>query len=127
MMKDAAMKTSRSDSEIFDVSSPVREDRERELGKWTKEQAIRTAEKDGIALTDEHWCVIDCLRDYYLEKGLSQSARELSDMLEAEFTGKGGLKYLYRLFPKGPVSQGMRIAGLPLPAYTKDTGFGSSI
>jgi TusE/DsrC/DsvC family sulfur relay protein len=121
------MNISRSESEVFDASSPLREDRARELGKWSQEQAIRTAGEEGITLTDEHWCVIDCLRDYYLEKGLAQSARELSDMLNEEFSNKGGSRYLYQLFPKGPVSQGMRIAGLRLPAYTEDTGFGSSV
>jgi TusE/DsrC/DsvC family sulfur relay protein len=111
----------------FDTSSPLRSDRRLELQNWNETQAQRIAEQEGIELTDAHWAVIYCLRDYYLENGLAQSGRELGDMLDREFTELGGRKYLHRLFPHGPVAQGMRIAGLPLPAYTVDAGFGSTV
>ena len=51
--------------------------------------------------------------------------RELLDALDEKFHGKGGLKYLYSLFPGGPVAQGCRIAGLQAPAGSTDMGFGS--
>lgn len=111
----------------LDSSSPLRADRQIELQNWNEEQARRVAAQEGIELTEEHWAVIFCLRDYYLENGLAQSGRELGDLLDREFGEHGGRKYLHRLFPHGPVAQGMRIAGLPLPAYTVDAGFGSSI
>ena len=110
-----------------DTSSPLRSDRKIELQSWNETQAQRVAVQEGIALTEAHWAVIYCLRDYYLENGLAQSGRELGDMLDREFSELGGRKYLHRLFPHGPVAQGMRIAGLPLPAYTIDSGFGSAI
>jgi len=110
-----------------DTSSPLRSDREVELQKWNEEEAQRLAAIEGIDLSDAHWAVIYCLRDYYLDNGLAQSGRELGDMLDREFSELGGRKYLHRLFPHGPVAQGMRIAGLPLPAYTVDSGFGSAI
>jgi TusE/DsrC/DsvC family sulfur relay protein len=110
-----------------DTSSPIRSDREIELQNWNKEKARKIATQEGIELTDAHWAVIYCLRDYYLENGLAQSGRELGDMLDREFSELGGRRYLHRLFPHGPVAQGMRIAGLPLPAYTIDVGFGSAI
>nr|WP_201091533.1 hypothetical protein [Thiocystis minor] len=31
-----------------------------------------------------------------------------------------------RLFPQGPVTQGMRFAGLPVPAHSEDEGFGTA-
>ena len=110
-----------------DTSSPLRSDREIELQNWSEEKAREIAAREGIELTDTHWAIIYCLRDYYLENGLAQNGRELGDMLDREFADLGGRKYLHRLFPHGPVAQGMRIACLPLPAYTIDSGFGSSI
>jgi TusE/DsrC/DsvC family sulfur relay protein len=121
------MKVNRSDLEVFDAGSPDRVDRENKLAQWSQAQAEQAARELGIQLTDAHWSVIESLRDYYIENGLPESARQLSEMLAKKFAAQGGLKYLYRLFPKGPVAQGMRIAGLPLPAYTEDTGFGSAV
>ena len=47
-------------------------------------------------------------------------------MLDEHYAEQGGRKYLRRLFPQGPVAQGMRIAGLPVPPHTEDEGFGIS-
>jgi tRNA 2-thiouridine synthesizing protein E len=35
------------------------------------------------------------------------------------------MKFLYKLLPGGPVSQGCRLAGLEPPAGSTDPGFGS--
>jgi TusE/DsrC/DsvC family sulfur relay protein len=109
-----------------DTSSPRRMDRELDLQGWDEVQGKRFAEAENIELTNAHWEVINFLRDYYLENGLPESGREISDALDARFASWGGRKYLRRLFPEGPVAQGMRIAGLPVPAYTEDEGFGVS-
>jgi len=70
--------------------------------------------------------VVHWLRQDYLERGAARYGRELSDRLEAAFASHGGRKHLRCLFPQGPVAQDMRIAGLPLPPYTEDAGFGIS-
>ena len=56
---------------------------------------------------------------------ISRIAGWCAHILEEEFAEQGGRKYLYRLFPGGPVSQGSRIARLPLPAYSSDRSCGS--
>jgi tRNA 2-thiouridine synthesizing protein E len=53
--------------------------------------------------------------------------RELHDALDERFHASGGMKYLYRLFPRGPVAQGCRIAGLHSPANVVDRSFGSGM
>lgn len=95
------------------------------LGPWTKSMANELAAKEGITLTPAHWEVIDALRNHYQENGPDASGRSLLHCMEVEFADRGGKKYLYDLFPRGPVNQASRIAGLPLPPHSTDPGFGS--
>lgn len=109
-----------------DTSSPRRADRELELAEWNEEEARNTAQQEGIEMSDAHWQVVHRLRQHYLDHGLPQSGREIGDMLDEAFSAAGGRRYLRKLFPEGPVRQGMRIAGLPVPPHTEDEGFGTS-
>ena len=108
-----------------DIPSMQRSNREEELTHWDEDVARSVAVDEGIELTNEHMQVVQALRDYYCEHG-EATGRVLTDMLETAFTDQGGQKYLRCLFPDGPVKQGMRIAGLPVPAHTEDAGFGIS-
>ena len=96
-----------------------------ELDDWSVSLAEEIAREEGITLTAAHWDVINLLRENYRHHGLAPHARKLLNGLEERFGSEGGRKYLYQLFPRGPVSQGCRIAGLPLPAYSSDPSFGS--
>lgn len=110
-----------------DTSSPERADREHEMAGWSEDQARQVAADEGIEMTDDHWAVVRLLREHYLEHGLPEAGRDLADMLDEAFADKGGRRHLYRLFPKGPVFQGMKLAALPVPAYTEDEGFGTAL
>jgi len=79
--------------------------------EWTREVAIFLANKEeGIeALTEDHWAVIEYIRNYYLEKGLAPMVRKL-----CKNTGFQ-LKYIYELFPSGPAKGACKVAGLPKP------------
>ena len=81
-------------------------------------------EADEITLTPDHWETIRALQDYF-DRQQRPNVRELHDALEEAFYGRGGLKYLYGLFPGGPVAQGCRFAGLQAPAGAADKSFGS--
>ncbi len=74
--------------------------------------AIATAE--GIALTDDHWAVINYLRDQYREHGQTPNFRNMLKDI-TELLPHQDSKTLYDLFPGGPAKQGVRIAGLPKP------------
>ncbi len=97
-----------------------------DMDAWTESQARQIAQEEGLQLTEEHMEVLCWLRDHYAECGPEALGRHLSNALDDKFADRGGLKYLYRLFPKGPVYQGSRLAGLPVPPGTFDMSFGSS-
>jgi TusE/DsrC/DsvC family sulfur relay protein len=109
-----------------DIASQQRTGREQELQGWDEDRAREIAAAEGVELTDEHFKVIHKLRDYYRDNGLTETGSELGDMLDEAFSEQGGRKYLHTLFPEGPVAQGMRIAGLPVPAHTENESFGTA-
>ena len=95
-------------------------------GGWTRAAALKAARDEGLDLNEGHWKAVGALQEYYARhEGGSLNLRELHDALDERFHAKGGRKYLYELFPGGPVAQGCRIAGLKAPAGATDKGFGS--
>lgn len=110
-----------------DVAEKDVEGRLVDLPEWNESVALATARAEGIDMTDVHWDVVKFVRAYYLEHGAPTSAHRLSQELDRRYAAKGGRKYLYSLFPKGPVTQSTRIAGLPLPQGSIDPSFGSSL
>lgn len=93
---------------------------------WSEAQAQTTAESMGIQLTDEHWEVIRFLRIHFENVGNDMPpAREFSQTLDERFMDEGGLRYLYRLFPDGPVNQGGRLAGIGIPVDVINPSIGS--
>ena len=100
-------------------------DRLNELTDWNDEIARNAAQQEGVTMTADHWEVVRFLRAYYLQHGKIDTARKWTEVLDRKFAARGGRKYLYTLFPKGPVAQGSRIAGLPVPADAENISFGS--
>ena len=93
---------------------------------WPREAALKVARDEGLDLDNGHWETVRALQAYYARhQDGSLNLRELHDALDERFHTKGGRKFLYELFPGGPVAQGCRIAGLKAPAGTTDKGFGS--
>lgn len=87
------------------------------IDDWQEAVAELVAEKENIALTENHWEVVRFVRSFYLEYKTSPAIRALTKALKAEFgEEKASSRYLYRLFPKGPAKQATKIAGLPKPA-----------
>ena len=96
-----------------------------ELPEWSGGIATELAAKEGIQLSAEHMEVIHLLRDHYRLHGHDMSGTKLLRALEEPFGARGGRKHLFELFPGGPITQGCKFAGLPLPPYSKDLSFGS--
>lgn len=97
-----------------------------DLEHWSPLVAARLAEIEGLVLEDEHWLVIFHLRSHFRNQGNMASARELLGELEHKLFDHADRRRLYELFPRGPIAQASRIAGLPLPPGTLDPSFGSS-
>lgn len=77
---------------------------------WSHELAEKLAAELGIALTPEHWKVIDAARDDFERNKAAANIRRLT-----QITGLS-TRDLYALFPKAPGRTIARIAGTPKPA-----------
>jgi len=79
------------------------------------EDAVRViAQVEGIELNDDHWKVVQYLRDQYKEHGQTPNFRTMLKDIAGLMPGCDS-KALYDLFPLGPAKQGARVAGLPKP------------
>ena len=78
--------------------------------QWDESVAADLAKTEGVDdLTDEHWVLINYLRNYYLKFGIAPMIRKVCK--ETKFD----LKKIYELFPSGPAKGGCKVAGLPKP------------
>ena len=93
---------------------------------WRQTQAAKLAQEEGLEVSDTLWEAVRALQEYYHRHRDSRiNPRELHDALGEKFHQQGGIRFLYLLFPGGPIAQGCRIAGLEAPAGAIDKGFGS--
>lgn len=77
---------------------------------WTEEVAKVLAETEEIPeLTEEHWKMINYLRDYFDKFGVAPMVRKM--VKDSGFNQKK----IYELFPAGPGKGACKIAGLPKP------------
>jgi len=78
--------------------------------QWDDQVAKSLAETEGVTdLTEEHWKLVNYLREYYLEFNMAPMIRKLCKQ-----TGFP-LKKVYELFPSGPAKGACKVAGLPKP------------
>ena len=86
------------------------------LSDWKPELANEMAKLDDAELTENHWEVINFLREYYEEYQIAPAVRVLTKAIGKRLgKDKGNSKYLYELFPYGPAKQACKYAGLPKP------------
>lgn len=87
-----------------------------DISLWSKELAGLIADGENIDMNDDHWEVVNFLRDYYEEYQIAPAIRVLTKAIKKSLgDDKGNSKYLYELFPYGPAKQACKIAGLPKP------------
>ncbi|MEJ2576977.1 MAG: TusE/DsrC/DsvC family sulfur relay protein [Gammaproteobacteria bacterium] len=92
--------------------------------EWAPTDAEALAATEDLALTQDHWEALEALQQYFA-RNERPNAREIHDALDEHFHDRGGIKYLYKLFPGGPLAQGGRLAGVEVPSGAEDKSFGS--
>jgi dissimilatory sulfite reductase related protein len=86
------------------------------LEEWVPGIADIMSAEDDLVLGEEHWDIINFLREYYEEYQIAPAVRVLTKAVGKKLgKEKGNSKYLYSLFPYGPGKQACRYAGLPKP------------
>ena len=86
------------------------------LADWTEEVADVIAKTENVEMSQNHWEVVNFLRDYYNEYQIAPAVRVLTKAIGKKLgPEKGNSQYLYELFPYGPAKQACKIAGLPKP------------
>ncbi len=81
-----------------------------EMSAWTRHVADELAERNDLGpLTDEHWLIIDYVREYYLEHGEGPPIVKIGKALNMTSI------QICTLFPCGVARGAYRLAGLPRP------------
>lgn len=87
------------------------------LSDWNPDTAKWLAHSEGITLEAEHWEVINALRSFYADTGISPAMRILVKIVKQKVSlEKGTSIHLLTLFPDSPAKLAAKIAGLPRPA-----------
>ena len=83
--------------------------------EWDKDVAVAIAEAEGVALTQDHWAVIDYLRDaYFHHNGEQPNNRAMLKAMQERWPDRNvDNKMLFDLYPGNPSKQAGKIAGLP--------------
>ncbi len=83
---------------------------------WTIDVAKELARLESISMSDDHWTVIDYIRDYYeFNQAVPELRKVLKFMKESLGEEKATRKYMYSLFPYGYGQQACKIAGMRKP------------
>lgn len=87
-----------------------------DINLWNPELAVLIADSENIEMSDDHWEIVNFLRNYYEEYQIAPAVRILTKAVKKTLGAeKGNSNYLYELFPYGPAKQAVKIAGLPKP------------
>jgi tRNA 2-thiouridine synthesizing protein E len=79
--------------------------------QWDRAVAEQLAKtEEGLdQLSEEHWAVINFIREHYLQTNLAPMVRSV-----CKTTGLP-LRRIYEIFPSGPAKGACKLAGLPKP------------
>lgn len=86
------------------------------LDEWNKSVASMLAQREGVTLNDDHWQVIDVMRDYYHAFNVAPIKKLLKrELARRNQSDRFDDAALQALFPGDVLVQGTKIAGVPIP------------
>ncbi len=89
------------------------------LGDWSEDFTETVAKNDGVDLYNDHWELILYVREYYEENQVCPTmhkvVRELGKKNTNFHNQKEYEKHIYSLFPRDPMHEVCKLAGLPMP------------
>jgi len=92
---------------MYDTVNMVR------ITSFDKQEIEQRAKKIGVILTDKHWDAINFVKNFYdYHEDEALQIRDYNNALKGKFADLGGLKYLYTLFPDGPVNTVTQLTGI---------------
>jgi len=77
--------------------------------QWTRDIAAEIAKEEGIVMTDQHYAIIEFLRNRY-NAGEALSIRSINHSKILD------VRAFYQLFPGAPLKKATKIGGVPKPA-----------
>lgn len=81
---------------------------------WSEEVAVYFSERDNLKLTSSHWGIINFMRQYFHDYGISPNLRTLQKLLKEKYGEEKA--DIEDLFPYGNAAkQAARYAGVPKP------------
>jgi len=85
---------------------------------WNPTVGQALAKQDGIELTEEHWQIINLVREIYVQTETTPPMRLLIKAIKQNLgEQQANSRHLYRLFAEGPVRLASKYAGLPKPKH----------
>ncbi|SFV86909.1 tRNA 2-thiouridine synthesizing protein E [hydrothermal vent metagenome] len=85
--------------------------------QWQRNVAIELAKIENLELNDEHWMVLNLMRDFYNEEGVIPDVRHIFKQMgvDLDISKKDAKAKLFALFPYGYVQQACKISGMRRP------------
>jgi tRNA 2-thiouridine synthesizing protein E len=87
--------------------------------QWSETFAKEQAARDGVQLYNDHWELIYYFREYHEENMTNPTMhtliRDLGTKKKRFHDRKAYENHIYKLFPRDPVHEICKLAGLPLP------------
>jgi len=116
--KSSSVTKKEVDSDYYkDIGSGILVDNDGYLlepSQWCREYVEFIAKTEKCSLTQDHWEIINFMREHYVQNHMAPTVKQVSKMLGKKLNQKKDIhEYLEKLFPRGVISHPGKYAGFP--------------